>query len=203
MPRSNLAAIARSPALRAAALRACPEGERDALARKMDAALQARVVRTAQGRAAQAHGVTFERWLEGQHAEAVRLGLAGRIVHTGPLVVFTRGGDPKVVGPGGADYQGTLAGGRSLVIEAKSRGGRLSRGELPQHQVADLEACASVGGLALLVFEHQPTGGRYAMPWGSVPWSSRGGIGPEECGAWEITAGERCYLVKLVEVRRG
>ena len=201
MPRRDLSRIACDPTLRAAALRACPPGEREKLERELVDSVRQRARRASAGAAAHAHGDAFEAWLQAQHQEAVALGIASRITHTGPVVIFTRQGEPKVVGPGGADYQGTLAGGRSLVIEAKSRAGRLSRSELPSHQVLDLEACGSVGGCALLVFEYQPTRTRFAMPWAFVPWSTRGGVGPEECERWEIAAGERCYLAKLMEVR--
>ena len=201
MPRRDLSRIACDPTLRAAALRACPPGEREKLERELVDSVRQRARRASAGAAAHAHGDAFEAWLQAQHDLALVLRIATRITHTGPVVVFDRTGTPHVVAAGGADYQGTLTGGRSLVIEAKSRSSRLARSDLPQHQADDLEACARGGGLALLVYEHQASGRRFAVPWASVPWSARGGLGPEECERWEIAAGERCYLAKLMEVR--
>ena len=215
MQRSDLADIARDPTLRAAALRGCPEGEREALSRKMDASLQARAVRSAQGRAAQAHGETFEAWLAGQHAEALRLGVVARLRHVGAPTICDRKGVPHYVGVGPADFQGTLPGGLSLVMEAKSvgprkdnPGARLVWSDIPEHQREDLDACEKAGGLSVLLYEHRPSARRFAVPWGRVPWRARragdhGSIGPEECGAFEIAPGESCYLRSLIEQESG
>lgn len=141
--------------------------------------------------------------------------MVARLRHVGAPTVPDRRGVPHYTGPGPADYQGTLQDGRSLVMEAKSvgprkdnPGARLVWSDIPVHQREDLDACEKPGGLSVLLYEHRPSGRRFAMPWGRVPWRARragdhGSIGPEECGAFEIAPGERCYLRALVEVRRG
>ena len=99
-----------------------------------------------------------------------------------------------VAGVGPADYQGQLPGGRSVALEAKSREGRLYRDEVPEHQAADLDACAAGGGLAVLVARLD--GVVHAIPWREVPWCSpRGGkpsIGAGDVTAWAVDA--RCLL---------
>lgn len=198
------ATIARDPVLRARALAGCPPSEREAMEAAFAEASRASHGRRASGRVAQMHGDNFEAWVERQHAEALAHGIVARVVHTGPVVVFDRRGAVHVVDAGGADWQGTLADGRSLVVEAKSRAGRLSWSQIPEHQRDDLDACARTPGLAALLYEAQGAG-RYAIPWQRVPWSGRGsegrgGIGPGDAGMerWRIGC-ERCYLATLLE----
>ncbi len=149
------------------------------------------MVRTAAGQiAARDHGDELERWLEAQHERAIARGLLCRMRHVGPPHRRTGvgGHEIRIVGLGPADYQGQLPGGCAIALEAKSREGRLSRDELPEHQRADLDACAAGGGLAVLVAR---LGGTiHAIPWREVPWCSpRGGspsIGAADVSAWRV-----------------
>ena len=157
------------------------------------------------GRIAHANGDALEHWLERQHRRAVERGLLARMRHVGPPTEpHVEGGRVRkdrrgrlvvvVAGVGPADYQGQLPGGRSVALEAKSREGRLYRDEVPEHQAADLDACAAGGGLAVLVARLD--GVVHAIPWREVPWCSpRGGkpsIGAGDVTAWAVDA--RCLL---------
>lgn len=145
------------------------------------------------------HGDELERWLTAQHDRAIARGLLCRMRHVGPPHRRTGvgGHEIRIVGLGPADYQGQLPGGRSVALEAKSREGRLTREELPEHQRADLDACAAGGGLAVLVA--RLGGVTHAIPWREVPWCSpRGGspsIGAADVSAWRVDP--RCELHPL------
>lgn len=167
------------------------------------------VTRAAAGLVARRHGAALEAWLTMQHERAVAKGLLARMAHVGapsaPHVVNGRlGRDQRgrmlaaITGTGPADFQGQLPGGRSVAIEAKSREraapreGRLALEEIAEHQRADLDACASGGGLAVLVARLD--GAVHAIPWREVPWCSpRGGspsIGAADVARWRVDA--RC-----------
>ncbi len=159
---------------------------------------------------AQAVGASLEHWLGQQHRAAATLGLA-HVRHVGPPVAHSgsRGQHLKIIGVGPADYQGVLRGGRALAVEAKSRDGRLSRADIPEHQQRDLQRVSDLGGLALLVVEVRGAQLLAAVPWAEVPWTvrerrvKRAGdaeprversetVGAEELAPWRALAG--CYL---------
>ena len=160
------------------------------------------------GARAHAHGGALEAWLDAQFARAIAKGLLARMRHVGPpsephivdgAIARDRRGRwlSAVTGEGPADYQGQLVGGRAVALEAKSREGRLRLDEVPEHQRADLDACADGGGLAVLVA--RLGGVTHAVPWREVPWCSpRGGrpsVGAEDVRAWRVDA--RCELHPL------
>ena len=167
-------------------------------------------VRVAAGRAADAIGRAWEKWLREQHAAAREAGIAV-VRKVGPPIERTGpGGETiKVVGFGPADFQGVIRAGdgshwKPLAIEAKSYEGRLQRHEIAEHQRADLEMIDRVGGVALVAIElHDEAGvslGTWALPWPELEtrWrvtvrSKPGGagrvesrsVGPEELRGWE------------------
>lgn len=172
---------------------ACAPDDRAAF---LAANLPKETARARGGRVAQAADHAFMDWLHGQHQWAVAGGVVGRIRHVGPPVRFLGPMKCEPVGKGPADFQGQLTrrfGSVSIAVEAKSREGRLTRAEIPQHQVDDLEACELHGGVAVLVYEHRE-GVRvtqFAMRWSDVPWrvvvkGSGPSIGPEECAPWKV-----------------
>ena len=201
------AVLAARPSLRALQVAACPPGEREGLVR----ALGRREAHRAQGRAADANGRRLEAWLNDQHARALATGVA-HVRKVGADVVVGRGGLPCAwAGPGPADYLGTLRGGRSLAVEAKSVAKRLSRVAVLEHQARDLERTAALGGLALLVVELRHVGPRgtvYAVEWSRVPWrvtkaticgavQTRETVGAEELAGCEVGAG--LYLGRWID----
>ena len=160
-----------SDPLAARRLEALPEPYRS----QVERTLQAQEAHRASGHLARAVGASLEDWLEAQHREAIRRGIVARLSHVGPPVAWVhKVGGLRVVAkaPGPADYQGQTSDGRALAIEAKSCEGRLSRRDLTITQAADLTACATHNGIALLVWEHREAGRvtRYAIPWLEVPW---------------------------------
>lgn len=133
------------------------------------AASGAAVVRRYAGRVAHARGDAFEALLSRHHAAALAEGIAD-VRKVGAPVVVGRGGLPvRWAGVGPADYVGTLRGGRSVVVEAKSVDGRLSLAHVAPHQREHLDACASLGGLALLAVELRGKG-VYVVEWATAPW---------------------------------
>ena len=169
------------------------------------------------GAVAHARGDAFEALLSRHHAAALAEGLAD-VRKVGAPVVVGRGGAPKAwAGVGPADYVGTLRGGRSLVVEAKSTATRLSRADIAEHQREHLDACAALGGLALLAVELRGRG-VYVVEWATAPWrvSSRAVTATERgrevrrvvesrtLGAEELAghrAAEGCYLRRWAAVR--
>jgi hypothetical protein len=165
--------------------------------------------RQLRGARATAAGAAFESWIEQQHLDAERLGLA-HVRHVSPAVKVVgrtkRGLEVVITGKAGADYLGhTLAApARPIVAEAKSTlDARLARSEVKPHQVADLDRCAAAGGVAVLLWELRAAGApvrRFAAPW-PVAWrgsAARGSIGLEELAPWELRPGE-CYLARLLD----
>ena len=127
------------------------------------------VARRRAGAVAHARGDAFEDVLAPHHAVAAAEGIADVRKVGAPVVVGRRGKPVEWAGVGPADYVGTLRGGRSLVVEAKSFAGRLSRLDIPEHQRAHLDANAALGGLSLLAL-HVYTCGVYVVEWTVAPW---------------------------------
>ena len=133
------------------------------------AASGAAVVRRHAGRVAHARGDAFEAVLAPHHAVAAAEGIADVRKVGAPVIVGRKGKPLRWAGVGPADYVGTLRGGRSLVVEAKSVDGRLSLADIPEHQREHLDACAALGGLALLAVELRGKG-VYVVEWATAPW---------------------------------
>ncbi len=127
------------------------------------------VARRRAGAVAHARGDAFEDVLAPHHAVAAAEGVADVRKVGAPVVVGRRGKPIAWAGVGPADYVGTLRGGRSLVVEAKSTATRLSRADIAEHQRAHLDACAALGGLALLAVELRGRG-VYVVEWATAPW---------------------------------
>jgi penicillin-binding protein-related factor A (putative recombinase) len=121
------------------------------------------------GAVAHARGDAFEAVLAPHHAVAAAEGIADVRKVGAPVVVGRRGKPIAWAGVGPADYVGTLRGGRALVVEAKSTATRLSLADIPEHQRAHLDACAALGGLALLAVELRGRG-VYVVEWSAAPW---------------------------------
>ena len=133
------------------------------------AASGAAVVRRHAGRVAHARGDAFEALLAPHHAAALAEGIADVRKVGAPVIVGRRGKPVAWAGVGPADYVGTMRGGRSLVVEAKSVDGRLSLAHVAPHQREHLDACAALGGLALLAVELRGKG-VYVVEWATAPW---------------------------------
>jgi hypothetical protein len=209
----------RVKALRAIALRACPEMERAALAETLDA----RDAHARQGARAQASGAAWEAWLTAQHQLAEHLGIVHWIRKVGPpSTAHVVGGRVQhdargrmlaaVTGTALPDYVGVLRGGRALVVEAKRRTGRLHadpahRDGIAAHQQAILRATSAAGGVALVVVEFVRASGptRFAVPWERLEerWTCvRGGprsVGPTELAGCDVPPWG-CYLQRFDEV---
>ena len=127
------------------------------------------VARRRAGAVAHARGDAFEAVLAPHHAVAAAEGIADVRKVGAPVIVGRKGKPVGWAGVGPADYVGTLRGGRSLVVEAKSFAGRLSRLDIPEHQRAHLDANAALGGLSLLAL-HVYTCGVYVVEWTAAPW---------------------------------
>ncbi len=121
------------------------------------------------GAVAHARGDAFEDVLAPHHAVAAAEGIADVRKVGAPMIVGRTGKPLRWAGVGPADYVGTLRGGRSLVVEAKSTATRLSLADIPEHQRAHLDACAALGGLALLAVELRGKG-VYVVEWATAPW---------------------------------
>ena len=127
------------------------------------------VARRRAGAVAHARGDAFEDVLAPHHDAARAEGIADVRKVGAPVIVGRKGKPLRWAGVGPADYVGTLHGGRSLVVEAKSFAGRLSRLDIPEHQRAHLDANAALGGLSLLAL-HVYTCGVYVVEWTVAPW---------------------------------
>ncbi len=162
-----------------------------------------RTARQQAGFRAQATGARFEGWIEMQHERAAHLGILAHVEHNQPHAKNV-GGRLIYTRPGVADYTGTLEGGRSLAVEAKSRMGRLLRSDIEPRQAIHLEAVSRAGGLALLLveFRDEHKTHRFAIPWLEVPWEtlrSAESIGFESMRAeWlALSNPESCYLLRF------
>lgn len=160
----------------------------------------------AQGTRAQDGGDASESYWQAQH-DAAWIARLAKVRHVSPRVRILRvlgGGRFEVVfrGESGADYRGTVAGGRAVVAEAKSSDDhRLGRSILKPTQIADLDDAHALGALALLLVEltidHRPR--RFACPW-PLAWTASGkgaGVGLEDLAAFEVRPGE-LYLRRFV-----
>lgn len=127
------------------------------------------IARIRAGAVAHARGDAFEDVLAPHHAVAAAEGIADVRKVGAPVIVGRKGKPLRWAGVGPADYVGTLRGGRSLVVEAKSTATRLSRNDIPEHQREHLDACAALGGLALLAVELRGKG-VYVVEWATAPW---------------------------------
>ena len=129
---------------------------------------------SATGRAARDAGLSFEAWVNEQHARA---GQRGALVHVWHNQAVTEVVHGRVIykGSGVADYTGILFGGMYLAAEAKSTDKeRLPRNVITPLQQAHLTAVTSAGGLAFLLVEFRDDAERvrYAIPWHQVPWKT-------------------------------
>ena len=127
------------------------------------------IARRRAGAVAHARGDAFEDVLAPHHAVAAAEGIADVRKVGAPVIVGRKGKPLRWAGVGPADYVGTMRGGRSLVVEAKSVDGRLSLAHVAPHQRAHLDACAALGGLALLAVELRGKG-VYVVEWTAAPW---------------------------------
>ncbi len=153
------------------------------------------------GRANKALGDDFESWITVQHESAGRLGILAHVAKNEPKAQIV-GGVLVYTGRGVADFTGTLEGGRSLAVEAKStRSDRLAKKEVKPKQQEHLECVARAGGLALLLVEFrkdaEPYRARYAVPWLEVPWivlRTAESVREADIDRWKIA---ECYLQKF------
>ena len=127
------------------------------------------VARRRAGAVAHARGDAFEDVLAPHHDTARAEGIADVRKVGAPVIVGRKGKPVGWAGVGPADYVGTLRGGRSIVVEAKSVDGRLSLAHVAPHQREHLDACAALGGLALLAVELRGKG-VYVVEWAKAPW---------------------------------
>lgn len=155
------------------------------------------------GREAQFVGGVFEDWINIQHDKARYLGILAHVEKTQAVAKIVHG---RLIYTenGVADYIGTLEGGRSFAVEAKSRkDARLLRSEVSVKQQDHLERVGRAGGLALLLVEFRATDRRqrFAVPWLEVPWQVKRtaeSVSVEdlaitaEIRGWEADA--ECYL---------
>lgn len=185
-----------NPALNALSQRALdaalPEGRGD-----LEQALRARVRNARQGAVAHKSGQRFEDWLTAWHEWMLARDQLATMEHFGPATRMVpaptgRGVVPRIVGNAPPDFIGQIDDGHAIVIEAKSRAGRLYRDDPPgkgrpkererrgiaAHQQRYLTRTARFGGLALLAVQlgEGDLVQRFVIPWQRVPWVSvRGG----------------------------
>lgn len=130
-------------------------------------------VAAAGGRKARDAGESWESALSSMHAMYAREGRAHIVkVPTPALVMGRTTHDARGrtcfraswAARTGADYIGTLAGGRSVVLEAKSSGdARIGIDAVRPHQAGALDQCHALGGLALVVVRLST--GAWVVPW--------------------------------------
>lgn len=126
------------------------------------------LTRVLAGRMARARGEAWELALEAQHAAYLRQGLADVCKLPTPALVLgptRRDARGRTAFPAcwaakaSADFEGVLRGGRAVRLELKRRlGNRIGISEVQPQQVAALERCHRLGGLALLVVRLEPDG---------------------------------------------
>lgn len=157
------------------------------------------------GAYAKAVGDMFETWLDGQHVFARSKGILAHIHHNEPKTRMQKGVlfyDKKSV----ADYSGTLEGGRSLAVEAKSWGQEdaFPRSQIDTLQAEHMQTVLRAGGLALLVVEiRHPFVQRFAVPWQEVPWQVLRSAETTTAelltdAGWKISVtDDSCYLSKF------
>ncbi len=125
-------------------------------------------------------GARLEADLDRQHLVYRARGLAEVFRTPPPVRVVSRvsGGKFKAVfaGAGPPDFAGVLAGGRAVMVEAKTCAAtRWKLAKLEEHQAAALARCDNLGGLALVVLAYAPTSSAWALPWAALGprWRAR------------------------------
>lgn len=177
------------------ALDAVPPAGRAAL----EQTLRDRARNARQGAAAHDAGQRFEDWLTAWHERMLARDELATMEHFGPATRMApapdgRGVAPRIVGRAPPDFVGQTVDGQTVVIEAKSREGRLYRHDPPgkgrpkererrgiaAHQQRYLARTEAFGGIALLAVQlgKGDRARRYVIPWGQVPWVSVRGGGP-------------------------
>lgn len=162
----------------------------------------ARAAHGRQGHAAKRSGDTWEAWMAAQHTEAAKRGYVARVEHVGAPSKHVDRDRVVLTGVAPPDYLGTLSDGRSLVVEAKHRAGRLYRSghrtAVEPHQRAYLDDVSATRALVLLVVAFERAAGtlRYAVPWGLIAWRDES-VGPTELRGWEVSEG--CYLARWMD----
>ena len=160
--------------------------------------------------AAQSSGAAFQAWCDEQHRAARTAGWLVWVDHYGPEVRHIVRGRYKIVGRAPPDYLGQIRGGRTLLVEAKRRTGRLliegdGRDAILPHQAERLAEAEAGGAVALVLVEFERAAGveRYAAPWSAVvtaattPCSGRHrSVGPVVLAAWRVR--HSCYLAPWV-----
>jgi len=157
------------------------------------------------GKEAAAAGAALEKLLDHHHAWAARLGLA-EVRRVSPHVRHL--GPGKVPGsfsavfdsPGGCDRRGTIRGGRSLIVEAKSSAaGNLTWSEFTPAELADLGDAHRLGALCLVAWERRDLGAWFVVPWELIPWKVTGAgksVTAEAVAGWRVV--EVPYLRRFV-----
>ena len=147
------------------------------------------------GKAATAAGAALEKALDTHHVTAQLLGLA-EVRRVSPHVKNL--GPGKVPGSfvgvydsaGGCDRRGTLRGGRSLLVEAKSTAaGNLAWSEFTPAELADLGAAHRLGALCLVAWERRDLGALFVVPWELIPWKVTGAgksVTAEALAGWRV-----------------
>lgn len=152
------------------------------------------MTRVLAGRMARARGEAWELALEGEHAAYLRQGLADVVKLPTPALVLgptRRDARGRTTFPAcwaakaSADFEGVIRGGRAVRVEVKRRqGNRIGIAEVQPQQLAALERCHRLGGLALLVVRLEAggdQGGTWAVqasalwtrPDGPRTWTAR------------------------------
>lgn len=143
-------------------------------------------------RARQRSGAAGEHAVEAALAACERAGLG--YLRKRPTATVMRGGVMMRTAVAGADYAGTLRGGRACYLEVKrvGTGERLSFSALRGPQVDELERVYRLGAVAAVVIAWGPLATRLSV----VPWSwlrapllegTPGGVALE---AWRLPAGK-------------
>ena len=129
--------------------------------------------RAAAGKKAAAGGKLFQDAVAG-HLEACRdRGLVAWFAHNQPMYRPAGAGRFIPTKAGGADFYGTLPGGLTFALEAKSYDDeRFYRSWLPDGQLEHLNAVHAAGGLALLALQLRrlPGAPAWLIGWGAAPW---------------------------------
>lgn len=165
-------------------------------------------MRRVASRTAQSAGAALETLANLHHTRAREQGLAD-IRKVEPPVRRLRslaGGQFVAVyaAKSGCDFRGTLRGGKALAIECKSGDGEsLAHSEFTAAEVLDLDECAALGGLSIVLWYRRDLRSMYAIPWQSMPWKKSGrgqSVRAEDVRDWFVI--EMPYLKRFVEPAR-
>ncbi|MFB0841826.1 Holliday junction resolvase RecU [Paenibacillus oleatilyticus] len=150
-------------------------------------------------------GMSFENLIEHTNMQYETMGLA--VVNKRPTPIrVTSNKHGRVTGffekPSTVDFDGTLAGGRSIVFEAKQvkLETRFELKNIEEHQVEYLEKCHRLGAVSFILVEFESLRTIYLLPYESLKyyWDRRqsGGRGTQsiplgdfEVNAWEVKPG--------------